>query len=422
MSQAELIQEALIEAERAMIGCWLISDRAVEDTLELVEPEAFVVPAHQRIAEAIADLAKRNRSIDWTVLKLRMAELGTLEAAGGIQYLLSCAEMVPSPTHDLTYAGIVNTAAWKRAKMESLKAALAACQTDDADAIQQQLENLANSSLITQAPVIEIQDVNIFTSHGEGVATGYPGIDRLISVGGFPKGQTSVVLAYHKAGKSSFMLTSAWDCANRDLRVLYATLKDLSAEDVKKRLLKQLCGWDRPPNSLGHENAKFTDALRELDDKFGVQFTVYDARRTPDARITSKLCSWIEARHQRQPYDIVFVDYAQNLRSKLKASRYEQELDNCERISDLAADLNIPVVVGSQITLGGKDGVDASKGGRHWEEDAGLIFRLKRDDQSPFDEWGSCAAVIEMPHSRFAPLGKVEAKWNGKLLKYEDAA
>lgn len=421
-SKADAMFEAVLDAERALIGCWLLSDRSVEETLELLEPEAFVSPAHRAIAEAIADVAKRGKQIDWVALKIRMTELGTLEAAGGVPYLITCAEMVPSPAHDLTYAQIVNTAAWKREKVESLKAAIEACSTDDADAIQQQLEHLASTSLITQAPVIEIQDVNIFTSHGDGIPTGYRGIDKLVSVGGFPRGQTSVVLAYHKAGKSSFMLTSAWDCANRDLRVLYATLKDLSAEDVKKRILKQLCGWDRPPIGMGKENANFTDALAELNDKFGAQFTVYDARRTPDARITQKLCAWVEARHQRQPYDIVFVDYAQNLRSKHKGSRYEQELDNCERISDLAADLNIPVVIGSQITLGGKDGVDASKGGRHWEEDAGLIFRLKRDDQLPKDDFGSCDAVIEMPHSRFAPLGKVEAFWNGKLLKYEEAA
>jgi hypothetical protein len=135
---------------------------------------------------------------------------------------------------------------------------------------------------------------------------------------------------------------------------------------------------------------------------------VYDATRLTSGFDVDTFATWLRATHERPGYECVFIDYAQKLRATNASNRFA-EGDYCSEVmARLAAQVGIPIVVGSQITPGGKDGETKTKNSRAWEEDAGLVVRLKRE--------GSIVEC-EVPYSRFGPSGEFTLRWDGERLR-----
>jgi hypothetical protein len=135
-----------------------------------------------------------------------------------------------------------------------------------------------------------------------------------------------------------------------------------------------LCGWTKPPESDDDRSA-YVRARKAVAETSGI--TVYDASQDRTSATVESVCAWVRGLDPT-PH-VVFIDYAQKMRTRDKKPRRSDELaEYCSsELALLARELRIAVVIGSQITIG-SDGVDISKGGRAWEEDAGLILRIRK--------------------------------------------
>lgn len=96
-----------IEAEQALLGAILANNHALEKVSEFLKPFHFASPVHSAIYQAILTLHSRGHSADPVTLKGYLANDGTLDAVGGVKYLMDLAATAVTIINAEDYAKLV---------------------------------------------------------------------------------------------------------------------------------------------------------------------------------------------------------------------------------------------------------------------------------------------------------------------------
>jgi replicative DNA helicase len=179
-----------------------------------------------------------------------------------------------------------------------------------------------------------------------GVPSGFRNIDKLL--GGLQKSDLIIVAARPGMGKTSLMLSIAQNAARRyDQRVAIFSL-EMSAEQLVQRLISAETGIDSQRLRIGNlyeeEWPVFTQATGALSE------TMVFLDDTPSI---SAMQVRTKARRLYAEYglDLLIVDYLQLMQSDRRSENRVQEISFLSRaLKGLARELNIPVVVASQLS------------------------------------------------------------------------
>src|SRR3990167_704544 len=87
----EIIPPHNLDAERAVLGCCLLTGRAAVERVEL-EPTVFYGEAHRIIFGAMRALADRGDAVSLLTVQAELTELGQLTEAGRPAHLARCIE------------------------------------------------------------------------------------------------------------------------------------------------------------------------------------------------------------------------------------------------------------------------------------------------------------------------------------------
>lgn len=396
-----------LEAEMGVISSMLIDNRAVGIMARMLKPEDFSRHAHQVLFGACLKLGSK---LDYLTLR---SEIGNrLEELGGEEYLEQVVLYVPSAANAEHYAEIVREKSERRGAIEAAQRLLSAAPEmpiEELRAMRSEIGNLDYSPV----PFVDFASVAIRTRRTRGVTTGFGSLDGAISTGGYPAGQMTVASGYHKSGKTSFMLSSFVAQLETGTRSLFATFADLGKEDLKERMVRSMCGWGHEPQGL-MEQGEFMRAVKAIE--FDFESFCYDASKVDTGDDVETFVAWFKAEHSKKPFDCVFMDYAQKIVSSDKRAMHSELAQSAtvsRKLSRLAANTGVPIVVGSQVTEGSvKEGRKAiTKGSRVWEEDCGWCLRVTPERN------------IEVAYSRFGRQGfEVPMTWNDTHLRFEDGA
>ena len=96
-----------IEAEQAVLGSMLTDKEAVFSALELLKEESFYREDNRAIFSAIMSLYAKSEPIDIITVKSELIEAGNFERIGGLEYLASLPERVPTTANVDKYIKIV---------------------------------------------------------------------------------------------------------------------------------------------------------------------------------------------------------------------------------------------------------------------------------------------------------------------------
>ena len=96
-----------IEAEQSVLGSLMIDKDAIIKIADFLIPEDFYKNAHAKIYEAMLELYNNREPIDILSLASRLEETGQLEKIGGRTYLTTLANSVPTASHIVYYAKII---------------------------------------------------------------------------------------------------------------------------------------------------------------------------------------------------------------------------------------------------------------------------------------------------------------------------
>lgn len=384
-----------LEAEQSVLGALMLFDMAWDDIADIVTAADFVRTEHRAIFAAIKRLAEASQQRDYLTVIEKLTEFSELEIAGGADYLLEIYKNCPGASNCKTYAEIIRDRAQLRRLAQEFRqgeSIIADADLSLADKVSQVTERLESVlASVSQAEEGKsakevgrawIDGLNRIYEAGStitGIRTGFHDLDKAIR--GLNNKHLTVIAARPSMGKSTLAVNIAVNILKSGGSVFLSTM-EMSADDVASQMCAALtgCSYEALQEARMDE-----DSIQSAAGVFAGQMR--DWKLTVDDRGTQAVGSITRGvkRHIRKHgHSVVIVDYLQ-----LMSDKGENEVNRIGIISrglkKLAQDLDIPVVVLSQLSRKCEDRTDKRpmladlRGSGDIEQDASEILFLYDD-------------------------------------------
>jgi replicative DNA helicase len=413
-----------IEAEQAVLGALLIDPDAIFRVNTFLRADDFYVERHRWLYDSMLSLHDRGDAVDFVTLCDELERREQLAELGGAAYITWLIDATPTALNVEHYGRIVERTSTLRRLIGAAGeiAALAYEDTDDVDEVVDRAEQIlfgVSQQRITR-DIVPIRDVvseyydrvNYLYEHkGEtlGVPTGFRQVDKLL--GGLQNSDLIIVAARPGMGKTSLLLGFALNAARKyNQRVAIFSL-EMSAEQLVQRLISAETGIDSQRLRIGNlreeEWPNFIQATGALSD---TMIFVDDTPSISSMQVRTK------ARRLYAEYglDMIVIDYLQLMQGDRRTENRVQEISFLSRtLKGLARELNIPVVVASQLSRAVEQRNDKRpmlsdlRESGSIEQDADIVIFIYRDEYySPETDQANIAEIIVSKH-RNGPTGMV---------------
>lgn len=213
-----------IEAEEAVLGSILINQETIYEVSELLDIEDFYRKNHRTIFKAMLNLSTSKKAIDIITLTNYLTHISKLEEVGGIVFVTSLANKVPSTANLKHYINIVKEKSMLRnivhiaEYMENMGYDSESIDTPETvlDKAEQLLSKLTKKLVTTKVNNIKEQTLNayvdienIINHKGEllGLETGLQDLDSFLQ--GLKNSDFMILAARPSMGKTAFALNIA---------------------------------------------------------------------------------------------------------------------------------------------------------------------------------------------------------------------
>ena len=436
-----------IEAEQGVLGCAMLSpNECMGECIEKLKAasDVFYDLRHRSIYEVMVEMYDHKEPIDLITLQQRLKDLQQLEAVGGVAYLSSLPDAVPSAANLAYYVGIVREKYILRKMIQTCTDVVGRVyeHEGEVDALLDEVERdilhiseaRVESSTSTIKELVHNAITTIESFHQRqgmltGVGTGFVDLDKMTS--GFHEGEMIVIAARPSMGKTSLAMNIAEHVAI-DLRLPVGVFSlEMTAESL---VLRMLCSRSRVnlrnirdgflaerdfPKLTGSAG-KLAGAPLFIDDTAGLSILQLRAK----------------ARRMAQQYGIKLfvIDYLQLLHStSRRADNRQQEIaDISNGVKSLAKALKVPVVVLSQLNRelekdkNRKPRLSDLRESGAIEQDADLVALLYKPSSGDDDEAGAEQDAVPVnlliAKQRNGPTGDVNLTFLKSYTRFESAA
>jgi len=344
-----------VEAEQSVLGGLLLDNSAWDRAGDLLTDSDFYRFEHRLIFAAINALITSAKPADVITVCEHLKRTGNADDCGGMLYLNSLAQSVPSAANMRRYAEIVRERAVLReiiASNDEINALAWKC--DDPAGLIDRAATKLNELLqreTRKAPraigdvMVESLDriTDLHTGESDsGWPTGIPSLDRMLG-GGLRAGRVYVLAARPSVGKSSFAASLGITLAERDLPVLMLS-QEMSAGEIADRAISNIGGIDYSTVQTGRLNDLEWGQLSDCVERArALPFHIDDqsALRLRDIRAKARMVKGLK---------VLILDYLQLSASTGEHANRNAEIEEISRgLKALAKDMGIAVLELSQL-------------------------------------------------------------------------
>lgn len=431
-----------LEAERAVLGSMILSDRAIEEVIEIIKPEHFYRPAHETTYRALVDLHTAGEAHDPIALANRLEKDGDLTRCGGHTYPFTLVQAVPTVAHAEHYAGIVREKAILRRILKAatgMERQVLSREHAPDEIIQNAYDALEGLTTLTDTrdedlsvgadimnTVAEVVDIR---ENGPklGLLTGFLDFDAL--TGGLLPGQFILIAARPAMGKSVLAGDIARTTAIRnDIPTVFFSL-EMGRKELEKRFLAAQASyplhWMKTKGPL--DDGKIADLINAGKDmQSSPLFIVADTGITL-AKIRSH-CRRVQRQHG---LGLIVIDYLQLMsgESTGRGDNRQQEVSRISRgLKTLAMDLQVPVIALSQLNRGPEQRQDKKpqvadlRESGSLEQDADIVILLHREDAYEKESPRAGEADLIVAKHRNGPTSTITVAFQGHYARFVDMA
>ena len=435
-----------IEAESSVLGGLLLDNNAWDRVGDLLKEGDFYRYEHQAIYAAIGALINASKPADVITVFEQLKNQGKAQEMGGLTYLNSLAQYVPSATNIRRYAEIVR----ERAILRKLVTASDEISTnafnpqgktverilDEAEAKifaigeegsrnKQGFQSLDNLVIDLLDKVQEMADNPADVT---GVPTGFADLDRMTS--GLQAGDMIVLAARPSMGKTSFAVNIAEHVAlNEGLPVAIFSM-EMGAAQLAVRIVGSIGrvnqGNLRSGKLTDDEWPRLTEAIERLrtvslhiDETPGLS----PGELRANARRLARQCGKL---------GLIVVDYLQLMSGSGSAASSDNRATELGEISRglkmLAKELQCPVIALSQLNRSVEQRTDKRpmmsdlRESGAIEQDADIIMFIYRDDYYNKDSKEPNVAEVIIGKQRNGPTGTVKLFFQKNQTRFENLA
>jgi len=430
-----------IEAEQCLLGCLMLDKNAIIKIADFISDQDFYKDIHREIYQAMADLFSKMEPIDVISVSTRLKEKGKLDQIGGSAYLTSLINTVPTATHVANYGKIVREKKVLRDLIEaSHEIGLDAFdESQDVDFLLDKAEkrvfSIGQHSL--RQSFIPIKDMlgetferlDQLSKHEggfRGIPTGFRKLDNMLS--GLQRSDLVILAARPSMGKSSLALDIARNVAIfQNLPVGVFSL-EMSKDQIVDRLIASQANIDMWKLRTG----RLQDGQGDSD-YARIQSAMGTLSEAPiyidDMGSTNILQMRTMARRLQSDrgLGLIIVDYLQLMDTTNKyASPLQQVTENSRALKGLARELNIPVLVLSQLSRAVEQRTphrpmlsDLRESGAI-EQDADVVLFIYREDKYNENSLEKNIAEIIVAKHRNGPTGAVKLYFDEQRVSFRN--
>ena len=433
------------EAESSVLGGLLLDNNSWDKVGDLLVEADFYRYEHRLVFASITSLVNANRPADVITVFEQMQSQGKAEEVGGLAYLNSLAQYVPSSANIRRYAEIVRERSILR-KLVSVSDEIATSAlntngrpvTNILDEAEQKIFSIGEEGsrmrqgfqsmdkLVVQL-LDRVEEMSQNPNDITGVPTGFFDLDRMTS--GMQAGDLIVLAARPSMGKTALAINIAEHVAlQEDLPVAVFSM-EMGASQLAIRIVGSIGRIDqgrlRTGKLIDDEWPRLSDAIERLktvslsiDETPGLTTSELRASARRLARSCGKL-------------GLVVVDYLQ-LMSGSGGGDGENRATELGEISRglkmLAKELQCPVIALSQLNRGVEQRTDKRpmmsdlRESGAIEQDADVIMFIYRDDYYNKDSKDPGVAGIIIAKQRNGPTGTVKLTFLKPITKFESYA
>lgn len=429
-----------LEAEQALLGCLLIDNETPLYVMAHILPDDFYVESHSAIYECMQKIYVENRPIDYVTLTDELDKNSLLDSIGGLEYITTLTNVVPSAVNFKHYADIVKRCSVLRQLIVAGKNIIEKSyeSEDKEDAIafaektifdiakKEDTSDLEHVSTIMKAVIEKIDRIAKDSSMTKGVLTGITEFDKITN--GLQKSDLILLAARPAVGKSSFAMQIVNNAALNGKKCAVFSL-EMSKEQVIQRSLCAVACVSMEKVKNGKLTIEEWKSIWSASKQLSESGIYVDASSliTP-MEILSK-CRRLQ---REQGLDLIMIDYLQLMNASTKSrDNRQQEISEMTRYLKIAAkELNVPILVLSQLSRA----VESRKENGHRpmlsdlresgaiEQDADIVLFIHKPDlynDIVVEEPGICELIVAK--HRNGETGSVKMKWIGEYVTFIDA-
>ncbi len=350
-----------LDAELSTLGSMLVDRAAVEKVMEILKPEDFYREVHQTIAHAMMEIAERNEPVDLTTVTEELRKRGKLDLIGGVSYLATLIDSVPTSANVERYARIVEEKSILRKLIQASGtiAGWAYAEDQDTQTIVDRSEQLIFSVgqrhlgqyFVPIRPLVDevidnldklSQDKSVTT----GIPTGYGSLDVMTS--GLQKSELVIIAARPSMGKTALCLNLAATAALRNNTPVAIFSLEMSKEQLAMRLLCSEARVDAHRMRTGFlQPNDWRQITRAAGRLYEAPIYIDDSAGVSPMEIRGK-CRRLKA---EVGLGLVMVDYLQLMRGYGRAENRNQEISEVARaLKALAKEMQVPVIAAAQLS------------------------------------------------------------------------
>ena len=425
-----------LDAEQAVLGSLLLDWGSAGDVVQVLKAHDFYSLQNQLVYDSIVRLYAAGTRGDILTLADDLTKRGKLDEAGGIAYLSTLTDVVPTSANVSYYTSIVQDQSTRRSLigLSSEIKADSFDETKESRAVLEEAEkkifaltDSTQSAKIQGMHEIVTDTVNIidtrFKNKNEfsGIASGLQDLDVMTS--GFQNSEMIIIGARPSMGKTALALTMIQNIAIENGIPCGFFSLEMSSTQIGQRLLAQVARI--PGTKLRNGRLKIED-FRKLQDAAGL---CYDAPLyivdTPNMRLLD-LRAMARRMKVNHKVKIIFIDYIGLITSETPdAPMYEQQSAISKSLKSLARELEIPLVVLCQVNRdaeGMEPNLAQLRGSGSIEQDADVVMFIhgKRNERHDGDEYNPVQERrLIVAKQRNGPVGDVDVLFLSEYTKFE---
>ena len=435
-----------MEAESSVLGGLLLDNKSWEQVADLLSEGVFYRYEHRLVYLAIQALINATRPADVITVYEHLQSIGKAEEVGGLGYLNSLAQYVPSASNIRRYAEIVRERAILRKLVTaSDEIATNAFNTQGKpvpqilDEAEQKIFQIGEEGSrlkqgfqsMDQLAVILLDRVNQMADSPNditGVPSGFVDFDKMTS--GMQAGDLIVLAARPSMGKTALAINIAEHVAlNEGLPVAVFSM-EMGASQLAIRIVGSIGRIDQQRLRTGKLNQEEWPRLAEAIEKLrNVSLHIDETPSlTPmelraNARRLARTCGKL---------GLIVVDYLQLMSGNTSSNNGDNRATEIGEISRglkmLAKELQCPVIALSQLNRSVETRTDKRpmmsdlRESGAIEQDADVIMFIYRDDYYNKDSKEPGVAEIIIGKHRNGPTGTVKLAFLKPLTRFESLA
>ena len=253
LEQGKLPPQA-VELEEAVLGALMIDKNALNDVIDILDPECFYKDAHREIYNAIKNLFAESQPIDMLTVSATLRKSGQLELCGGDFGIANLTQKVSSSAHIEFHSRIIVQKHIQRSLIRVSSEIINDAYDESSDVLdlldkaEGKLFEIANGNIkknydsaqsLVKTAIERIEHIS--KQEGlSGVATGFTKLDVVTS--GWQPSDLIILAARPGMGKTAFVLSMARNIAVDSKKAVAVFSLEMSSVQLITRLISSETG------------------------------------------------------------------------------------------------------------------------------------------------------------------------------------